>query len=130
MQGKQNSLVTKKNDKQIQALNLDGILKYLKDSELESQQEKHPRKRYTQDVLDFFIEYVYMNNRTNLKEFMEELERTILIKTLAKFNGNQKDTAKFLGIKYTTLHEKVKKYNIHFRKEPVVKFYVTNIPES
>ena len=29
------------------------------------------------------------------------------------------EAAKFLGIKYTTLHEKVKKYNIKFSKNPV-----------
>jgi len=130
MAQKQNSLHTKKNDLQTQGLNLNKILPYLKSSGLQSHQENHPRKRNKNDVLDFFVEYVCMNNRIDLKELLEELERTILIKILSKFNGNQKDAAKFLGIKYTTLNEKVRKYNIHFRKEPVVNFYGTSIPES
>lgn len=130
MSEKQNSLLTKKNDLQIQRLNLKRILPYLKSSGLQPHQENNSRKRDKNDALDFFVEYICMNERIDLKEFLEELERTILIKILAKFNGNQKNAAKFLGIKYTTLNEKVRKYNIHFRKEPVVNFYGTSLPES
>jgi len=130
MSEKQNSLLTKKNDLQIQGVNLKSILPYLKSSGLQSRQENNSRKKDKNDALDFFVEYVCMNGSIDLKEFLEELERTILIKILAKFNGNQRNAAKFLGIKYTTLNEKVKKYNIHFRKEPVVNFYRTSISES
>jgi len=119
---KQKGLVTEKNDMLMQGLNLNKILQDMDDSELQFDQENLPRKSDKKDLLDFFIEYVCMNDRINLKEFIEQLERTILLKTLAKFNGNQKAAAKFLGIKYTTLNEKVKKYRIHFRKEPVEKF--------
>ena len=130
MAQKQNSLLTKKNDLQTQRLNLNRILPYLKSNGLQSHRANHPRKRNKNDALDFFVEYVCTNGTIDLKELLEELERTIIIKILSKLNGNQKDAAKFLGIKYTTLNEKVKKYNIHFRKEPVVNFYGTSIPES
>ena len=130
MSEKQNSLLTKKNDLQTKGLNINRILQYLKSNGLQPFQKTQPRKRYKNDVLDFFVDYICMNDRIDLKEVLEELERTILIKILSKFNGNQKDAAKFLGIKYTTLNEKVKKYNIHFRKEAVVNFYGTSIPES
>lgn len=122
MPEKQKGLVTEKNDMLMQGLNINRILQYMGDSELEFHQESLPRKSEKKDLLDFFIEYVCLNDRINLKEFLEQLERTILLKILAKFNGNQKATAKFLGIKYTTLNEKVKKYRIHFRKQPVEKF--------
>jgi DNA-binding NtrC family response regulator len=130
MSVKQNNLITKKNDNQMQRLYLNRILQYMKDSELQFHQEKQPRKRNKKNALDSFIKYAFMNNGIDLKEFLEELERTLIIKTLSKFNGNQKDSARFLGIKYTTLHEKIRRYNIHFRKEPVINFYGKHLPES
>jgi len=77
-------------------------------------------KKFRTEIFNFFIEHFYLKEAVQLKEFLENLERNILIKTLTKFNGNQKNAAKFLGLKHTTLHEKVKKYNIHFRKEPII----------
>ena len=71
------------------------------------------------EVLSVFIEQFCMKQRIPLSELMNILEKTILIKVLSSFNGNQKDAAKFLGIKYTTLNEKVKKYNIKFFKNPI-----------
>jgi transcriptional regulator with GAF, ATPase, and Fis domain len=70
------------------------------------------------EVLSVFIEQFCMKQRIPLSELMNILEKTILIKVLSSFNGNQKDAAKFLGTKYTTLNEKVKKYNIKFLKNP------------
>jgi len=51
----------------------------------------------------------------SLKEFMDDLERRLIVRMLFRANGNRRETAKLLGIKYTTLHEKLKKHNIHFR---------------
>lgn len=76
-------------------------------------------KNFRNEVFKFFVEYFYLKEKVHIKEFLEDLERNIIVKTLTKFNGSQKHTAKFLGLKYTTLHEKVKKYNIHFRKQIV-----------
>lgn len=53
-----------------------------------------------------------------LKNLITIFERAVLIKCLSNHNGNQKKTADFLGLKLSTLHEKIKKHNIHFRKEP------------
>jgi len=66
-----------------------------------------------------FIKYFSSTQRVPLKELMNILERAILIRALSQLNGNLKNAAKFLGLKYTTLHEKIKKYNIRFRKEPL-----------
>jgi len=71
------------------------------------------------EVLNLFIEQFCMKQAIPLSELMNILEKTILIKVLSNLNGNQKEAAKFLGIKYTTLHEKVKKYNIKFLKNPI-----------
>jgi len=51
----------------------------------------------------------------SLKEFLEDFEKRLIIGVLSRVNGSRKKAAGLLGIKYTTLHEKLKKYNIHFR---------------
>ncbi len=126
----QKGLEIEKNDLLMHGLNLNRILQYLNDIELQSHHKSRPKKKYNKDLMDFFIENVFMNDNINFKEFIEEIERAIIIKALVKFNGNQRETARFLGIKYTTLNEKVKRYNIYFRKEPLINFIRTNMPES
>ncbi|MGB3862790.1 MAG: helix-turn-helix domain-containing protein [Candidatus Aminicenantaceae bacterium] len=46
------------------------------------------------------------------------MEKTVLLRALSQCNGNQKSAAKFLGMKCTTLNEKLKRYNIQFDKKP------------
>jgi len=70
------------------------------------------------EVLTLFIEYFCIKQRVPLKEFMKHLEKNILMRALSRFNGNQKEAAKFLGVKHTTINQKVKKYNIIFHKRP------------
>ena len=70
-------------------------------------------------LLDVFIEYFFMRQRRPLREILNILEKAILIKVLSHVNGNQRDAAKFLDLKYTTLYEKVKKHNIKFSKNPI-----------
>jgi len=77
------------------------------------------RNAHTWEVFNVFIEHFCIRQRIPLPELLNILEKTILIKVLSQVNGNQKDAAKFLGIKYTTLHQKVKKYNIKFFKNPI-----------
>jgi DNA-binding NtrC family response regulator len=72
---------------------------------------------FIKEVLNSFIEYLFTQENIPLKDFLEELERTLIIRSLAKFNGNQKRTAVYLGIKTTTLHQKMKKYQIDFHKK-------------
>jgi len=77
------------------------------------------RLKFERDVLRVFIEHARLNNGPHLRQFLENMEKTILCRLLERFNGNQKTTAQYLGIKYTTLHEKVKKHHIYFFKQPV-----------
>ena len=48
----------------------------------------------------------------NLKEYMEEAERQYIVNTLLENRGRKGRTADALGIGRTTLHEKMKKYEI------------------
>lgn len=75
-------------------------------------------ERFRSNLFRLFVEYFCMSRALPLRELIGTLERCIIIRALSKFNGNQKDAAKFLGVKYTTLNEKVKKYHICFRKAP------------
>lgn len=79
-------------------------------------------KRFREKALNFFVDYFCLKNNFGLKEFLEILERNIIVRALSKFNGNQRHTARYLGLKHTTLNQKVKKYNIHFRKQPITEF--------
>lgn len=65
-----------------------------------------------------FIEYFFLSSGVPLKELIDGLERNIILRTLHKVNGNQKKAAKILKIKYSTLNEKIKRYNIRFRINP------------
>lgn len=65
------------------------------------------------------INLLLAENPMQLKKVMQEVEKGIILKTLEKTGGNQRHAAKLLGLKYTTLNEKVKRYQIRFQKKPV-----------
>ncbi len=81
--------------------------------------DERGKGEFVMNSFNLFIKYFSSTRRVPLKELMNMMERAILIRTLSQLNGNLKKAAKFLGLKYTTLHEKIKKYNILFRKEPI-----------
>jgi len=66
-----------------------------------------------------FIEYFIMNTGIPLKKLLGSIERNIILRTLSMVKGNQKKAAKILGVKHTTLNEKIKKFNIQFQKKPI-----------
>jgi len=70
-------------------------------------------------LLNSFMQYFFIKQRRPLRESLNILEKAVLIKVLSSINGNQKDAAKFLDLKPSTLCEKVKKYNIKFFKNPI-----------
>jgi DNA-binding NtrC family response regulator len=70
------------------------------------------------EMYRLIVEFFYKKETLPLKEFIMNLEKCIILRSLFKANGSQKKAAKFLGIKYTTLNEKIKKYKIEFKKSP------------
>lgn len=74
--------------------------------------------RSSQRVLQV-IELLSAENPLQLKKLMQEVEKGIILRVLEKTGGNQRHAAKVLGLKYTTLNEKVKRYQIRFQKKPV-----------
>ena len=53
---------------------------------------------------------------SSLKKAREEFEKDLIIKVLRKNDKNVTVTSKELGIERTTLHRKIKKYNINIDK--------------
>ena len=74
-------------------------------------------EKFRLNLFRLFIEYFCMRQRVPLRDLIGNIERTILVETLSYFEGNQKKAAEFLGIKHTTLNEKIKRYNIRFQKK-------------
>lgn len=67
------------------------------------------------NILGSLVDEFYANRMVSLKEFLANIERSLIIETLEKTKGDQKKAAEILGLKYTTLHEKIKRYHIYFR---------------
>jgi len=65
------------------------------------------------------FEYFIISKRTPLKELMKRMERQIIVRTINKVDGNRKMAAEILGVNYTTLHEKIKKYDIRVKREHI-----------
>lgn len=80
-------------------------------------QTKVKEEKLYEVFFDFFIDYFYMEENIDLKDFMNSLERGILVKILDRFKGNQRNTATFLSINHTTLNQKVRKHKISFFKK-------------
>ena len=69
-------------------------------------------KNFQKEIFDHLIEMYIAKGGAPLPDIIADLEKSILSKALDQFNGNLKDTAHFLGIKYSTLYYKMKKYNL------------------
>jgi len=81
--------------------------------------KKAGRNHRSSSKVQQVINLLASENQMQLKKLMQEVERGIIIRFLDKTGGNQRHAAKLLGLKYTTLNEKVKRYQIRFQKRPV-----------
>jgi DNA-binding protein Fis len=75
-------------------------------------------RTFRKEVFELFIEYFCVRQKVPFKQLMGSVEKTILIRVLSQCKGHQRSAAKLLGMKHTTLNEKLKKYNIQFDKKP------------
>jgi len=104
----------------LQGLSPEEIFQFLKDNpESFSFHTTVKEEVFYEVFFNFFVDYFYMQEDIDLKDFINSLERAILVKMLERFNGNQKDTATFLGVNHTTLNQKVRKHKISFFKRPI-----------
>jgi DNA-binding NtrC family response regulator len=69
------------------------------------------------EIIDQFIDQFcikQIKHKVPLKDLLNKIEKVILIKVLSRFNGRHKAASRFLKIKNTTLHEKMKRHKIRF----------------
>jgi DNA-binding NtrC family response regulator len=76
--------------------------------------------RSVEDLGEAVLEAILLEPQPHIKAFMEDVEKRLIIAILERVSGNQKEAARILGIKYTTLNEKIKRYKISFRIHPVL----------
>lgn len=67
-----------------------------------------------------------------LKEVIGELEKRVIVHVLDEVDGNQKDAAKILGMKCTTLNEKLKRYGVRVKRIAMILlsvlfFYISSL---
>ncbi len=65
-----------------------------------------------QKIANAYFKLCFTKKGMPLKNFMDNLEKYILVDMLTATQGNQKAAAAILRIKPTTLHEKMRKYGI------------------
>ena len=83
---------------------------------IKGENEHSKKHRLKRKLFWIFMEYFFESSNIPLKNFMGKIEKSIILRTLCKVNGEQKKAAKILGLKYTTLNEKIKKYRIRIQK--------------
>lgn len=64
------------------------------------------------EISGLCIELFCTDEDKSFKDVLNNLEKAILISSLKRFQGNQRLTAEYLGLKPTTLCEKLKKHQI------------------
>lgn len=75
-------------------------------------------RTFRKEIFELFIEYFCVRQKLPFKDLIGSVEKSLILRALSQCNGNQRSAAKFLGMKYTTLNEKLKRYNIQFQKQP------------
>lgn len=91
---------------------------YTEELEKNKPNQENEDRIFTEFLAPIIEDYWFLVQKFPLKELMDKLERLIIISALTKCEGNQKKAAEFLGLKPSTLYEKVKKHNISFHKIP------------
>jgi len=76
------------------------------------------------ELTELLVREYLMNNmtaeNTGLKTFMTRLEKRIIDIALSLTNGSQKNAARILGVKETSLCEKIKKFHLKRDKKRIL----------
>lgn len=74
------------------------------------------KRQDDQEILTVLSDKLLIDKKVPFQELMDRIEKEIIIQALLKFDGNQRKTARFLGLKANTLNFKIKKHGIGFIK--------------
>jgi|GEM_PF-1857589 len=77
----------------------------------------------------YFVQNLY-HTEIPLRDFLQQLEKNLIIQALKISNGSQKNAARLLDLKTTTLNEKIKKFGIRITKRPYIVSLVDQVPPN
>jgi DNA-binding protein Fis len=80
------------------------------------------RKKRIKDLSKMAVELSH-ENQVPLKKVIGELEKQILIRVLKEVGASQVKAARILGMKYTTLNEKLRHYGIRIKRISKIVLY-------
>jgi|Deesub1362B_J571_1020462.scaffolds.fasta_scaffold00001_854 transcriptional regulator of acetoin/glycerol metabolism len=72
----------------------------------------------------FEIHNVRSGKPFNLRNFLETVEKNIILRALQLSNGNVRRACILLQVKHTTLHAKLKKHRIRLKAFPFIDEYI------
>jgi DNA-binding NtrC family response regulator len=72
------------------------------------------KKEKIDGLFDHLIEEYFQEGELPLKKLISYVEIRLIVSSLERSKGNQREAARILGVGYTTLHEKMNRYNIGF----------------
>ena len=67
----------------------------------------------------FFSKHRNGHPELGLHDFLDLFEQAVIFETLERAHGGQKEAAKILGLKKTTLNMKIKKHNVSLSRKPL-----------
>lgn len=88
--------------------------------EMSTSFKDNENKEEAEKLIDFLTDYICSHVTESLKAVVEAIEKRIIIRALQETRGNQKEAAKILGIKHSTLNYKVKRHRIRLKKNLLV----------
>lgn len=74
------------------------------------------KKAVSEELVDELTDYICGHVTESLRPVQEAIEKKMIIRALREAGGSQKEAAKILGLRYTTLNYKVKKHKLRIRK--------------
>jgi transcriptional regulator with GAF, ATPase, and Fis domain len=86
------------------------------DGEAASPANRKEKGKIPKDLVDELADYICGHVTKSLRPVQKAIEKRLIIRALREAGGNQREAAKILGLKHTTLNYKVRKHNIHIKK--------------
>jgi transcriptional regulator of acetoin/glycerol metabolism len=80
---------------------------------------KRERTHLKESIFQLFINCCCADRELCMRKVLRQTEKALIIKSLTRFNGSIGGAAEALGVKYTTLYEKLKRHQIQFEKRPI-----------
>ncbi len=88
------------------------------------------RSRCGLRVACLFAEYLCWKEKRPVTVLFRTMERRIILDVLERVDGHQRRASRILGLKYTTLNCKIKRYGIRFTRRAYLEFVPGKPPDD